>query len=101
MDEIDTNVLIYKEVIGKTINKIENKDNEELFFYFSDNSCWRMYHYQDCCEHFSFSRELLFLDVQEHFDLEMYLSSKKRDQLTKTNLECFGIRCFSPPIPKH
>jgi hypothetical protein len=38
------------ELIGKTINKIDKNENEELIFYTDDNKIYRMYHEQDCCE---------------------------------------------------
>lgn len=39
-------------ILGKTITRIEGleKDNDEVYFYCSDDTFYRMYHYQDCCE---------------------------------------------------
>lgn len=44
-DRREVNVLI-----GKTLTKIEQKDDYELCFYCNDGTKYRMYHYQDCCE---------------------------------------------------
>lgn len=39
-----------KELIGKTVLSLENKDNEELIFHCDDNSIYKLWHPQDCCE---------------------------------------------------
>ena len=36
-------------LIGKTLTKIEQRGNDELYFYCSDGITYRMYHEQDCC----------------------------------------------------
>ncbi len=38
------------ELIGKTLVKVENKDNEELVFTASNGDEYKLYHMQDCCE---------------------------------------------------
>lgn len=38
-------------LMGKTLEKIINIDNDELFFVTTDNEVYKMYHWQDCCEH--------------------------------------------------
>ena len=37
-------------MIGKTIESITNKNNDELIFIVSDDEQYIMYHDQDCCE---------------------------------------------------
>lgn len=37
-------------LIGKTLTKIKNVDNEEIIFTTSDGKEYTMYHAQDCCE---------------------------------------------------
>lgn len=39
------------ELIGKVLTKIDESVADELRFYTEDGECYRMYHYQDCCEH--------------------------------------------------
>ena len=39
-----------KELIGKTLTKIENNNDEELVFYVDGVKKYRMYHTPDCCE---------------------------------------------------
>lgn len=36
--------------LNKTIIKIDNKNNEELIFEFSNGEIYKMYHIYDCCE---------------------------------------------------
>ena len=40
------------EMVGKTVVRIDNLRNE-LRFHMEDGSYYRMYHFQDCCEHVS------------------------------------------------
>lgn len=39
------------ELEGKTLTKVEQVGNDEIFFYTDDNEVYRMYHFQNCCEH--------------------------------------------------
>ena len=38
-------------LLGKTLTRVQNNDDEEIVFEASDGSAFRMYHRQDCCEH--------------------------------------------------
>lgn len=48
-------------LLGKTLTKITN-DGEEVWFFCSDGSEYRLYHSQDCCEN------VLVDDVEGDFD---------------------------------
>ncbi|HEY5561967.1 MAG TPA: hypothetical protein VIK72_09490 [Clostridiaceae bacterium] len=39
-----------EDLLGKTLTKIDNIDNDELLFHTSDGLTYKMYHQQDCCE---------------------------------------------------
>lgn len=39
-----------KELIGKTITSITGVENDDIIFVCSDNTKYRMHHFQDCCE---------------------------------------------------
>lgn len=44
---IDVSILV-----NKTLTSINvNKENDEIWFYADDNSLYKMYHHQDCCEY--------------------------------------------------
>jgi len=40
----------FKDLRGKIIVNIENKDNKELIFTLDDGDKYKLYHDQDCCE---------------------------------------------------
>ena len=42
-----------QELIGKTLTKVENKDNDAIIFTCEDGKQYKMYHVQDCCENVS------------------------------------------------
>jgi len=44
------NTVEITELIGKTLSKIENNDNEELIFHCETGEIFKMYHEQACCE---------------------------------------------------
>ena len=44
------NYLNVEVLLGKTLTKIEKKDNAELFFHTTDGEIYKMYHEQNCCE---------------------------------------------------
>lgn len=37
-------------LIGKTLTKCVQHGDDELYFYATDGTKYRMFHYQDCCE---------------------------------------------------
>lgn len=68
---------MYKDVnvlIGKILIKIENKENEELFFHTSDGETYRMYHEQDCCE--SVYIEDITGDLDDLIDSEILMAEE-------------------------
>jgi len=52
-----------QELIGKTLTKVENKDNDEIIFTCEDGKQYKMYHGQDCRE--SVSIEDIIGDLQD------------------------------------
>jgi hypothetical protein len=52
-----------QELIGKTLTKVENKDNKAIIFTCEDGKQYKMYHRQDCCE--SVSIEDIVGDLQD------------------------------------
>ena len=42
--------LEFSTLVGKTLAKVENMDNEELWFTTADGEQFRLYHRQSCCE---------------------------------------------------
>lgn len=65
-------------LIGKTLTKIENKENEELFFYTSDDDIYRMFHYQDCCE--SVSIEDIIGDLDDLIDSPITMAEESTQE---------------------
>lgn len=49
MKEEDRNINL-SELVGKTIQVVENENNESILFVCTDLSAYEMYHMQDCCE---------------------------------------------------
>lgn len=39
-----------KQIIGKTMKRVENLDNNQLIFETTDGEIFRLFHDQDCCE---------------------------------------------------
>ena len=40
----------FSDLLGKTLSKIENNDNDELIFHCETGEKYKLYHSQDCCE---------------------------------------------------
>lgn len=40
----------FKDLLGKILSNIENKNNEELIFTLVNGEKYKLYHRQDCCE---------------------------------------------------
>lgn len=38
------------DLLGKTMTSVENVNDEELVFTTTEGKCYKLYHYQDCCE---------------------------------------------------
>ena len=66
-----------KELIGKTLTKVENKDNDEIIFTCENGKQYKMYHGQDCCE--SVSIEDIVGDLQEAEEVSNYEPTSKED----------------------
>jgi len=48
---METREAQFEDLLGKTLSKIENKDNEILKFICEDGAIFEQYHEQDCCEY--------------------------------------------------
>lgn len=40
----------FKDLLGKTLTKVELHSDDEIRFYTDDGKEYRMHHHQDCCE---------------------------------------------------
>jgi hypothetical protein len=44
------NHLIFEDLVGKILSKVENLNDEELVFTLEDGEKYKLWHNQDCCE---------------------------------------------------
>lgn len=45
-----SNQVEFKELVGKTLTKVEQVNSDELIFTVDDGNKYKLYHSQDCCE---------------------------------------------------
>lgn len=76
------------EIIGKTIKSVEQIDNsgDEIIFTFEDDSQYRMYHEQDCCE--SVYIDDIEGDLQELVGYPLLLAEEATNGLDDTDEGC-------------
>ncbi len=80
----------FEELKGKTLSKIENRDNEELIFTLDNGEEYVLYHRQDCCE--SVSIEDINGDLQDLVEtpiLQAHESTNSDDKLGKEIYDSF------------
>ena len=79
------NTVEITELIGKTLSKIENNDNEELIFHCETGEKYKLYHSQDCCE--SVSIEDINGDLDDLIGAPILLAEEVNNEEFQKNFE--------------